>query len=88
MDNATLEAVKVCVYLGGLDARGMLSREELHDELVQKMSELDISDEYFSGMQDLIQMFSKFGDDIRAAERKKRPLVRMLGEEIPGDSSE
>lgn len=83
MDKSTLTAVRIALYVGGLLERGIIENPEADDEIKRLMEEQDIATEHFHDIQELTYAFLGFGDNVRAAERKKRPITKFVGETLP-----
>jgi hypothetical protein len=83
MDKSTFAAVRIAVYVGGHLERGIIEGPEADDEIKRLMEEQDIAAEHFHDIQLLTYDFLGFGDNVRAAERKKRPITKFVGEILP-----
>lgn len=83
MDKTTLKAVQIAVYVGALLARDVVTKDEAEDEIRDKMQKEGIADEDFADIQTLAYEFKVFGDHVRAAERKKLPVIKVYGETLP-----
>ena len=83
MDKSTFTAVRIAVYVGGLLQRGIIENPEAEDEIKELMENEGIASEHFEQIQQLTYAFLGFGDSVRAAERKKRPIIKFVGENLP-----
>lgn len=83
MDAKSLTTIRLAVYVGGLIARGEVNSNEAVEEIREKMEAEDLDPTVSDEVLQLAYTFAAFSGDVRAAERKGRPIVRHFGEKFP-----
>lgn len=83
MDKMNFMGLRIALDVGGTLARGMLATGEVEDAIRAEMAQQDMDDDAFESIEAFVYVLLGFANDIRAAERKKLPIVRMVGEKLP-----
>ncbi|KPB01391.1 hypothetical protein [Ahrensia marina] len=85
MSDATVESKKVAIasYIAAGVVRGIDDILD-HEVLIRdKMSEENIAGEHYISIRLMMDTLITFANAVRAAERKDRPLVAYLDENLP-----
>lgn len=82
-DTHLLSIIRLAVTQAGYVDRGILDPAALRDELRQVMSRYDVPEERLPDVEALVDAFVGFASHVRAAERKRRPILNVLGEIDP-----
>ena len=82
--NIDTKMLTVALYVGAHYARGVtVTREDVRAEIIEKMIENDMPDSALQDIENLVSSLGYFAECVRAAERKKLPVIPMHGEKLP-----
>lgn len=83
MSKMDFMGLRIALYIGGMVARGMLDNKDVDAAIREKMEEEGVDEDAFEEINIFTYALVGFANDVRAAERKKLPIVKMFGEKLP-----
>lgn len=75
-----LKVLRVALYVAGNWSRGVTDTNNINEEIRDFMEREDVPESRFGEIRTMTDALFLFGENVRAAERKKRHIIPVFGE--------